>query len=289
MADIPSDALVYNGHSYYLYSDKDFTWDEAKTYCKSLGGHLATITDEGEQEFIENLLAEKGIKNNYWLGGYKNESGKWKWVTKEKFNYTNWDYNEPNDYVGRNENVLMIFKNDDLDNSYNNVGKWNDAPANGLNNSFYSKENFGFICEWEQEENSWTLNGTTAKYGTSDKTLVTVKGVKSLDGLKVDDKIVTVSESSLNKKKVTISGDGYTLKLGSDVSSPKTKKAAFSLSGSTATYKSSYKTAGYTLASDGKSITYSKATTAETLATIQGAKSTRSLQKGFQSAATQLL
>ena len=127
------------------------------------------------------------------------------------------------------------------------------------------------------ETNSWTLDGTTAKYGTSAKTLVTVKGVKSVDGLKVDNKVVTVSNSSLNAKKVTISGDGYTLKLGDDVPAPKTKKAAFSLSGSTATYKSSYKTAGYKLASDGKSISYSKATTAETLALIQGAKSTKGL------------
>ena len=33
------------------------------------------------------------------------------------------------------------------------------------------------------ENNSWALNGTTATYGTSTKTLVTVTGVKSLDGI----------------------------------------------------------------------------------------------------------
>ena len=67
--------------------------------------------------------------------------------------------------------------------------------------------------------------------------------------------------------------DGYTLTLGEDVKNPSTKKAAWSFSGSTATYNSSYKTAGYTLASNGKSISYSKATTAETLATVNGVKS----------------
>ena len=124
------------------------------------------------------------------------------------------------------------------------------------------------------ETNSWTLDGTTAKYGTSEKTLVTVKGVKSVDGLKVENKVVTVSNASVKEKKITISGDGYTLALGSDVSTPSTKKAAWTLKNSIATYKSSYKTAGYKLASDSKSISYSKATTAETLASIKGAAST---------------
>ena len=127
------------------------------------------------------------------------------------------------------------------------------------------------------EENSWKLSGTTATYGTSKKTLVTVKGVKSLGGISLSGKVVTVAASSLNKKKVSITGSGYTLKLADDVTKTKTKKAAWSLSNSTATYKSSYKTAGYKLSSDSKSISYTKATTAKALATIQGAKSTKGL------------
>ena len=122
-------------------------------------------------------------------------------------------------------------------------------------------------------KNSWKIDGTTATYGTSGNTLITVKGVKNLDGISLSGKVVTVSEASLNQKKVTISGDGYTLKLGSDVTTPATKKAAWTYKSGTATYKSSSKTAGYTLASDSKSISYSKATTAETLATVKGVKS----------------
>ena len=128
-----------------------------------------------------------------------------------------------------------------------------------------------------EEINSWTISGTTAKYGTSDETLVTVKGVKSVDGLSLSGKVVTIANSALNKKKVTVN-NGYTLKLDSDVSKVSTKKAAWTLKNSTANYKSSYKTAGYTLASNKKSITYSKATTAETLATIKGVKSTSGLK-----------
>ena len=122
------------------------------------------------------------------------------------------------------------------------------------------------------EKNSWRLNGTTATYGTSSKTLVTVKGVKSTEGLSVSGKVVTVSKSALGTAKVTIS-DGYTLKLGSDVTAPKTAADDWTHDGTKATYKSSSTTAGYVLASNGKSITYSKAKAASTLATVNGVKS----------------
>ena len=129
----------------------------------------------------------------------------------------------------------------------------------------------------EINENSWTLDGTTAKYGTASKTLVTVKGLESLDGLNLKGKVVTVSKASLGTNKVTITGDGYTLALADDVKAPTTKKAAWSYSGSTAIYKSSYKTAGYKLASNATLISYTAATTVSTLASIKGAASTTGL------------
>ena len=112
-----------------------------------------------------------------------------------------------------------------------------------------------------EEKISWKLNGTTATYGS-----LTVKGVKSLNGLSVNKKIVTVSASSLGTEKISVS-DGYTLKLGSDVSSPTTKKS-WTLKNSTATYKQTT-TAGYSL--DGNEIIYSKKSS-KTLAKVTGAK-----------------
>ena len=111
--------------------------------------------------------------------------------------------------------------------------------------------------------NSWTLSGTTAKYGS----LVTVKGVTSLDGLSLSGSTVTVSASSLGTNKVSIS-DGYTLKLGSDVDKPSTKKF-WTLNKTTATYKQTT-SAGYSL--DDNSIVYTKAAT-ETLAVVSGVTS----------------
>ena len=51
----------FEGHTYCLY-DESLSWTEAKKYCESIGGYLAVITSEEEQEIIEELL-ENGKKN----------------------------------------------------------------------------------------------------------------------------------------------------------------------------------------------------------------------------------
>ncbi len=118
----------------------------------------------------------------------------------------------------------------------------------------------------------WSLKGSTATFGTSGETLITINGVKSLDGIKISGSTVTISKASLGTSKITIS-NGYTLKLGDDVSKS-TVKQAWSLSGTTATYKQTT-SAGYLL--ENNTITYTKKTT-KTLATVKGVKSTGGLK-----------
>ena len=92
----------------------------------------------------------------------------------------------------------------------------------------------------------WRHSGTTATYGTSKENLITVSGVKSLEGISLSGTVVTVAASALNKSNVTIS-DGYTLAIANDVEAPKTTAAAWSINGTTATYKNTSVSAGYTL------------------------------------------
>ena len=47
--------IKYNGHEYKLFNDS-MTWQQAKSYYESIGGHLMTITSSQEQEIAENLL-----------------------------------------------------------------------------------------------------------------------------------------------------------------------------------------------------------------------------------------
>ncbi|MBO4780691.1 MAG: hypothetical protein J5497_08650, partial [Selenomonadaceae bacterium] len=91
---------------------------------------------------------------------------------------------------------------------------------------------------------SYTCNGTSINYvATIDPvTLVTVTGVKSVDGLSLDGKVVTVSNESLNQEKVTVS-NGYTLALGSNVTKSVTTEAIWKLDDKTADYHDMSRTA----------------------------------------------
>ena len=43
------------------------TWEEARAYCESRGGHLATVLDPEQMETVAALLEQNGIQNA-WLG-----------------------------------------------------------------------------------------------------------------------------------------------------------------------------------------------------------------------------
>ena len=81
--NIPSDALYYNGH-YYAVFNLHSGWEEAKAYCESLGGYLATITSQEENDAVFEYMTEQGYDSAYF--GYTDEEteGTWKWVNGEK-------------------------------------------------------------------------------------------------------------------------------------------------------------------------------------------------------------
>ena len=173
---IPADAEEYNGHYYYLF-DEGLTWEEATAYCEARGGYLVTITDLDEQNFVKGLLEENGTKNSYWMGGYKNVSGSWEWITDETWDYTNWGYYQPDG----DGNALMMYYS-----TANNwpLGVWNDLDSSGVNGqSFFGLENFGFICEWgtpAQTSNPKLITLTE----NDDDTIISVEGatVQALSG-----------------------------------------------------------------------------------------------------------
>lgn len=105
-------------------------------------------------------------------------------------------------------------------------------------------------------------------------TLCVVKGVKSVDGLSLNDNIVTVSSAALNETNVTIN-EGYVLTLGNDVTAPVVTDAHFVMTGMVATYKSASTTEGYKLV--GNQIVYVAAGEEADLFKVTGVKSVEGL------------
>ncbi|MDR0375952.1 MAG: C-type lectin domain-containing protein [Treponema sp.] len=71
----------------------DVSWTQAKTFCESKGGHLATITSTAKQREVFSLIAN-GQKKLYWIGDQRTGNG-WRWVTGEQWGYTNWAWSLP--------------------------------------------------------------------------------------------------------------------------------------------------------------------------------------------------
>ena len=127
----------YNGHTFKYFSGTK-TWNDADSYCKSLGGHLATSTSAEKNTFLTTLTTD-----TVWLGGTDEaEEGTWQWDTGETWDYTNWiDDNEPY-YTGVEVHAYLQTN-----------GRWGYYSTNGT---------YSYICEWDydfRESGSGVSNG----------------------------------------------------------------------------------------------------------------------------------
>lgn len=141
---LPEDAAYFGSSAYKIYAAST-TWSEAKQRCEELGGHLATITSQEEQSFLEQLNSSS---RRLWIGGGRDDSNNWFWVTGEPWSYTHWAAGEPNNSanVVSNENRIAMWPKE-----------WNDLNENN------KSEQSGFICEWDLDDRT-SFNSTVSPW-----------------------------------------------------------------------------------------------------------------------------
>ena len=115
-ADPISETWDGNGNRYEIIEvGAGLTWEEAKAMAEALGGHLATIHSDGENDFVAWLVSMAGgDPQRFWLGGFQTDPGNelcepnacWAWVTGEPWTYDRWYPNEPNNGVGGTQHYL---------------------------------------------------------------------------------------------------------------------------------------------------------------------------------------
>jgi hypothetical protein len=69
------------------------TWAEAEAYAVSVGGHLVTINNQAEQDWLAVTFTDLIL----WIGmNDRAAEGSWVWSSGEPVTYTNWTVFEPN-------------------------------------------------------------------------------------------------------------------------------------------------------------------------------------------------
>src|SRR5689334_4266397 len=89
-----------NGHQYYLL-DAEY-WTDAEAEAVQLGGHLVTINDAAENDWVLNTFGYFGGTPQILFIGCTDQGheGMWTWTSGEVVTCTNWNTGEPNNGGG---------------------------------------------------------------------------------------------------------------------------------------------------------------------------------------------
>ncbi len=155
-----------NRHYYEYIESPDISWYAAAFFSEiseinGIGGHLATITSQDERDFVSSLITNN---TQAWIGLYDSiDEGEHKWVTGERYKYSNWDINQPEEFHNDEDHSFLQGDN----------SKWSDvsndhqhptgyiieyspfhSPPQYMNIEYYNGSYYAFV----PNENNWTYN-----------------------------------------------------------------------------------------------------------------------------------
>lgn len=132
--------VEFRGHAYALFDFHKLgldSYDECVEYCKGMGGHMAVINSQEENDFLYNYVQKDGEAYTFFGFSDEEEEGNWKWVDGSPVTYTNWCLKEgeeqPNNRKGREHYAQFYGDMED--------GTWCDAK--------FGSGSWKFLCEWE--------------------------------------------------------------------------------------------------------------------------------------------
>ena len=115
----------HNNHRYLL--TPEMTWQEAESFAREMGGHLVTINNQHENQWlVETFVAQD--TNFLWIGINDQEIEKqFCWTSGEESTYQNWAKGEPNDNPQQGGEDFGVLNG--IANPFKRpLGTWSDAP-----------------------------------------------------------------------------------------------------------------------------------------------------------------
>lgn len=100
--------FIYRGHTYYLVDQA--TWEGSEADAVARGGHLVTINDANEQQWVYNTFRNVGgVERSLWIGLREIDTqGHYEWIKPgEPLTYTNWHSSQPDNF---NDRYVFMFK-----------------------------------------------------------------------------------------------------------------------------------------------------------------------------------
>jgi len=160
----------------YLYERFETQFVTAERMCRLSGGHLASISDGFVNAFVAHGANEAFLimeVDDFWIGGENLEDQqRWEWVDGQKWGYTRWDKDQPNnDTLNRCSAMKLI------------DGKWTSK------NCFDRKP---YVCALDYVQNGTTEFPSTKSWFTSASPFKTETWMTTLEQLATTQEASTV-------------------------------------------------------------------------------------------------
>lgn len=136
----PFQPSVYEGHTYNIFPASDMSWEDMKSKCESMKGHLACINTRDEDAFLSNFVMTNNLTTVY-FGLFCNENDQWFWIDDSSTEYLPWRSGEPNGGWGDEPYGCYYYPDGQYTDEDRNQGNWNDGSGNGDY----------FLCEWDSD------------------------------------------------------------------------------------------------------------------------------------------
>lgn len=131
----------FGSHCYEFILDRSKQWQPAEDDCSDKAGHLVTIRNNAEQNFIYHSLRSLNFHgdNGVWIGFTdKDKEGHWRWSSGEKVTFTSWSDHQPG---------LLFALEDCAVFDMRHHGHWDDYQCKGI---IHNHQRHGWICEYNK-------------------------------------------------------------------------------------------------------------------------------------------
>ena len=109
----PQGWVLHGNSCYHVIDTPTLNWSDARTTCQNLGGDLAIIRSQDENDFILDMLNKQQTVQNFgaWIGLYRKVDNMFYWIddTPLAGQYSAWDSGEPNNDQNRGENCVHTY------------------------------------------------------------------------------------------------------------------------------------------------------------------------------------